>query len=127
MGLPADNADGYRDGSPINFAAGLAGNLLIVHGTGDDNVHYQNAEAYRLGSPVTFAEHLRGDLLLVHGTGDDNVHPQNTIMLSRELIKAGKKFEQAIYPDEKHGFTDAGNRHFYERMESFFDRELRGR
>jgi len=44
MGLPADNPGGYRDGSPINFAQNLAGNLLIIHGTGDDNVHYQNAE-----------------------------------------------------------------------------------
>jgi dipeptidyl-peptidase-4 len=44
MGLPADNPDGYRDGSPINFARNLKGNLLIIHGTGDDNVHYQNAE-----------------------------------------------------------------------------------
>jgi dipeptidyl-peptidase-4 len=45
MGMPADNEAGYRDGSPINFAQNLAGNLLIIHGTGDDNVHYQNAEA----------------------------------------------------------------------------------
>ena len=44
MGLPADNPAGYRDGSPINFAQNLTGNLLIIHGTGDDNVHYQNAE-----------------------------------------------------------------------------------
>ncbi|MHA6723928.1 S9 family peptidase [Sphingomonas sp. RS2018] len=44
MGLPDGNAAGYRDGSPINFAQNLKGNLLIVHGTGDDNVHYQNLE-----------------------------------------------------------------------------------
>jgi len=44
MGLPSENADGYRNGSPINFAQDLAGALLIIHGTGDDNVHYQNAE-----------------------------------------------------------------------------------
>jgi len=44
MGLPRDNAEGYRIGSPINFAEGLKGNLLIVHGSGDDNVHYQGTE-----------------------------------------------------------------------------------
>ena len=44
MGLPKDNEEGYRDGSPVNFAKDLKGNLLIVHGTGDDNVHYQNFE-----------------------------------------------------------------------------------
>ncbi|NNE45652.1 MAG: S9 family peptidase [Rhodothermales bacterium] len=44
MGLPDDNAEGYRLGSPITYADQLEGNLLIVHGTGDDNVHYQGAE-----------------------------------------------------------------------------------
>jgi len=44
MGLPSDNADGYRRGSPISFAEGLKGRLLIVHGSGDDNVHYQGTE-----------------------------------------------------------------------------------
>ena len=45
MGLPEDNMKGYRKGSPITFAHQLEGNLLLVHGTGDDNVHYQNFEA----------------------------------------------------------------------------------
>jgi dipeptidyl-peptidase-4 len=44
MGSPGENVDGYRRGSPINHVAGLRGKLLIVHGTGDDNVHYQGAE-----------------------------------------------------------------------------------
>ena len=44
MGLPSTNADGYRAGSPINFAEGLKGKLLIVHGSGDDNVHFQGTE-----------------------------------------------------------------------------------
>jgi dipeptidyl-peptidase 4 len=44
MGLPDENAEGYRLGSPITFASQLAGKLLLVHGTGDDNVHYQNSE-----------------------------------------------------------------------------------
>jgi reactive intermediate/imine deaminase len=45
MGLPSANADGYRNGSPITWAHQLKGHLLVVHGTGDDNVHYQGTEA----------------------------------------------------------------------------------
>ena len=37
-------ACGYRNGSPIAFASQLKGNLLLIHGTGDDNCHYQGAE-----------------------------------------------------------------------------------
>jgi dipeptidyl-peptidase-4 len=44
MGRPQDNEGGYKVGSPIHFAEGLRGRLLIVHGTGDDNVHYQGTE-----------------------------------------------------------------------------------
>ncbi len=44
MGLPSENADGYRLGSPITFADKLEGELLLIHGTGDDNCHYQTTE-----------------------------------------------------------------------------------
>lgn len=44
MGLLSDNAKGYHDGSPINYAKNLQGKLMIIHGTGDDNVHYQSFE-----------------------------------------------------------------------------------
>ncbi|HSM18353.1 MAG TPA: S9 family peptidase [Gemmatimonadales bacterium] len=44
-GLPQDNADGYDRGSPLSYVDKLRGNLLLVHGTGDDNVHFQNSEA----------------------------------------------------------------------------------
>jgi dipeptidyl-peptidase 4 len=45
MGLPSDNVEGYRNGSPIHFAHQLKGNLLIVHGTADDNCHFLGVEA----------------------------------------------------------------------------------
>jgi len=44
MGLPDENAEGYRRGSPVTYADGLEGNLLLMHGTGDDNCHYQGTE-----------------------------------------------------------------------------------
>ena len=45
MGLPQDNnKEDYIKASAINYAKGLKGNLLVIHGTGDDNVHYQNTE-----------------------------------------------------------------------------------
>ena len=44
MGLPGDNEEGYRLGSPITFANKLEGELLLIHGTGDDNCHYQTTE-----------------------------------------------------------------------------------
>lgn len=43
MQTPQENASGYDDNSPINYAEKLKGNYLLVHGTGDDNVHVQNS------------------------------------------------------------------------------------
>ncbi len=43
-GLPDQNREGYDRGSPLTYVNGLRGNLLLVHGSGDDNVHYQNTE-----------------------------------------------------------------------------------
>jgi dipeptidyl-peptidase 4 len=45
MGLPQENREDFLKGSPVTYAKNLRGNLLYVHGTGDDNVHYSNAEA----------------------------------------------------------------------------------
>jgi Dipeptidyl aminopeptidases/acylaminoacyl-peptidases len=44
MGLPQENREDFVKGSPITYAKNLQGNLLYIHGSGDDNVHYQNAE-----------------------------------------------------------------------------------
>ena len=44
MGLPSENLEDFIAGSPVTYAKNLRGNLLLIHGTGDDNVHYQNSE-----------------------------------------------------------------------------------
>jgi dipeptidyl-peptidase-4 len=74
MGLPEDNADGYRRGSAINFASGLKGDLLIVHGSGDDNVHYQGTELLvnrliELGKPFDFMTYPDRTHAIAEGPG----------------------------------------------------------
>ena len=56
LGLPAENEGGYAASSPVNRAGDLAGALLLVHGTGDDNVHWGNTlefvdRLYKAGKP----------------------------------------------------------------------------
>jgi dipeptidyl-peptidase 4 len=74
MGLPADNAKGYHDGSAINFAEGLTGHLLIIHGSGDDNVHFQGSELLvnrliELGKPFEFMDYPNRTHSLSEGPG----------------------------------------------------------
>jgi dipeptidyl-peptidase-4 len=44
VGLPSTDSAAYHDASAIHFVEGLRGDLLVVHGSGDDNVHYQGTE-----------------------------------------------------------------------------------
>ena len=44
---PQDNPGGYDDNSPNTYADRLKGNFLLVHGTGDDNVHFQNSVTFQ--------------------------------------------------------------------------------
>ena len=46
LGLPQDNPEGYDQGSPLTYAKDLQGNLLIIHGMEDDNVHFQHAATF---------------------------------------------------------------------------------
>ena len=45
LGLPQENPEAYEETAALNYADNLNGNLLLLHGTGDDNVHYQSTEA----------------------------------------------------------------------------------
>ena len=74
MGLPDENAAGYKAGSPINFADGLRGKLLIVHGSGDDNVHFQGTQKLvnrlvELGKPFDFMEYPNRSHGIYEGEG----------------------------------------------------------
>jgi dipeptidyl-peptidase 4 len=74
MGLPQGNAAGYRVGSPINFAEGLKGRLLVVHGSGDDNVHFQGTERLinrlvALGKPFDLMDYPNRTHAISEGPG----------------------------------------------------------
>ena len=43
MRTPQENANGYDDNSPVNFVKSIKGKYLLIHGTADDNVHFQNS------------------------------------------------------------------------------------
>lgn len=83
MGLPGENAAGYRAGSPIHFADGLRGRLLVVHGTGDDNVHYQGTERLanrliELGKPFDMMVYPNRSHSINEGAGT-SLHVYGTI------------------------------------------------
>jgi dipeptidyl-peptidase-4 len=74
MGLPEENAEGYHMGSAINFAEGLRGRLLIVHGSGDDNVHFQGTQKLvnrliELRKPFEFMEYPNRTHSISEGNG----------------------------------------------------------
>lgn len=73
-GLLSENPEGYRKGSPIHFADGLEGDLLLVHGTGDDNVHWQGSERLvnelvRLGKPFDYMVYPNRSHCICEGRG----------------------------------------------------------
>lgn len=83
MGLPKDNVDGYLNGSAFKFSHQLKGHLLLVHGTGDDNCHYQGTEALineliRHNKPFTMMAYPSR----THGIGEGT----NTTRHLRELM-----------------------------------------
>ena len=74
MGLPQQNAEGYKNSSAINYVEGLRGKLLIVHGSGDDNVHYSGTELLmnrliELGKPFDFMEYPNRTHAISQGKG----------------------------------------------------------
>ena len=91
MGLPQENAEGYRLGSPIYFAEGLKGKLLIVHGTADDNVHYQGTERLvnrfvELGKPFDLMVYPNRSHAISEGDGT-TLHIYS--LIARYLLQTG--------------------------------------
>jgi dipeptidyl-peptidase-4 len=74
MGLPQDSPRAYEQSSAINFADGLRGELLVMHGSGDDNVHFQGTQEMinrlvELGKPFDFMEYPNRTHAISEGKG----------------------------------------------------------
>ena len=80
---------------------------------------------YKIGTNPEIAKNLKGHLLLVHGDIDDNVHPGNTTRVVDALIRAGKRFDMLMLPQQRHAFGDM-NEYFYWRLVDYFSEHLKG-
>ena len=95
-GLLPENAQGYHDASPINFAEGLQGNLLLVHGSGDDNVHFQGDELLinrlvELGKPFDFMDYPNRTHGISEGAGtSDHVYTLIARYLEQHVPAGGR-------------------------------------
>ncbi|HYZ84588.1 MAG TPA: prolyl oligopeptidase family serine peptidase, partial [Bryobacteraceae bacterium] len=83
MGLLDQNRKGYDEGSAITYANQLKGDLLLVHGTGDDNVHYQGTERLinklvELGKPFDMVAYPNRTHAISEGTGT-SLHLRRTL------------------------------------------------
>ena len=89
MRTPAENAEGYRKSAPINFAEGLKGDLLIIHGTGETNTHLEITEGLvdrliELGKPFDYFTYPNRDHGIWKGKGT-TLHLR--MLMTRYLIE----------------------------------------
>ena len=80
---------------------------------------------YNIKTNEEIAGRLKGHLMLVNGDIDNNVHPGNTLRVADALIRAGKRFDMLLLPQQRHGFGDM-DEYFYWRMVDYFSRNLLG-
>jgi dipeptidyl-peptidase-4 len=88
MGTPADNPEGYEQSAPLTHAKELKGNLLLVHGTADDNVHWQNTvtmvgELIKEGRQFETAFYPGG----MHGIGGGKIRAQLYTKLTNFILE----------------------------------------
>ena len=81
---------------------------------------------YKIATNPQIAKQLKGRLLLIHGDIDNNVHPGNTMRVVEALIRAGKRFDMLMLPQQRHSFGDM-NEYFYWRLVDYFSEHLKGK
>lgn len=118
--------------APQTFKAAVAG-APVASWDGYDT-HYterymgtpqQNPEGYRSSSVLTHVDHIEGALLIVHGLIDENVHFRHAARLINALVKARKRHELLLFPDERHmPRSEADRVYMEERLRDFFEQHL---
>ncbi len=84
MGLPQDNAEGYKRSSPVTHVAKLKGKLLIAAGTDDDNVHFANT--VELSEQLVQAGRY-AEILIYPGRGHGISDPAASLHLFRRVTQ----------------------------------------
>jgi len=96
------------------------------HGVKENVVKNDTTFAYSIATNPQIAKNLKGHLMLIHGDIDNNVHPGNTLRVVDALIRAGKRFDMLMLPQQRHGFGDM-NEYFYWRLVDYFSEHLKGK
>ncbi|RYY58049.1 MAG: S9 family peptidase [Chitinophagaceae bacterium] len=81
---------------------------------------------YNVDKNPALAANLKGRLLLAIGDIDNNVHPAGTIRMANSLIKAGKRFDFVMMPNERHIYSMSGTEYFFYMMGDYFVKHLLG-
>ncbi len=118
--------------APKTFKAAVAG--APVSSWDGYDTHYterymgtpaSNPEGYRQSSVFTHVDAIEGSLLIVHGLIDENVHFRHAARLVNALVKARKRHELLLFPDERHMPRAESDRvYMEERLRDFFAEQL---
>jgi dipeptidyl-peptidase-4 len=84
-----------------------------------------NPEGYNKSSLFNYIDNLEGRLLMIHGSSDDVVLWQHSMRYIRECVRKGKQIDYFIYPEHKHNVIGKDRVHLFEKIEQFFNENLR--
>ena len=96
------------------------------HGVKENVVKNDTTFSYSIATNPQIASRLKGHLMLVHGDIDNNVHPGNTLRVVEALIRAGKRFDMLVLPQQRHSFGNM-DEYFYWRLVDYFSEHLKGK